>query len=164
LAAVTLATEGKSLSGDLPPVSLTFAGDQLVYPMRMSRGAKDSQYVTIYVLADHRVRRTDPTARQGRLFTNYADRVRPDLVQSGDLKRLSAGSPWLTAFSQTLNRPAQQVRSDFTFAPADHDTPLVSYTYTDEYFIPIDVAVLLLVLLSTAIGGVVLLVRRQRSN
>lgn len=162
--AMTLTAEGKSLNGDLPPVRLNFASDRLVYPMRMSRGAKETQHVTTYVLADHRVRRTDPTATQGQLSTEYAARVRPSLVTSADLKALSAGQPWLTEITQTLDEPTTQVRSDFSFAAAAHDTPVVSYDYTDEYFVPIDVAVLLVLVVGGLAAGVVLLVRRQRAS
>lgn len=162
--AMTLTAEGKSLNGALPPVSLTFASDKLVYPMRMSRGAKETQHVTTYVLSDHRVKRTDPTAGQGELRTDYAATVRPSLMTSADLKRLSTGRPWLTEFRQTFDRPGTQVRSDFTFGPAAHETPRISYNYKDEYFVPIDVAVLLVILLLAVTGVVVLRVRRQRSS
>lgn len=160
--AMNLTAEGKSLTGDLPPVSLTFDSDRLTYPMRMSSGAKDTQHVTTYVLADHRVRRTDPTARQGNLRTAYADRIRSSLVTSADLKKLSAGQPWLTEFTQTFDRPREQVRSDFTFARAVHDEPVVDYHYTDEYFIPIDLAVILVLLIGGVAGGIVVCVRRLR--
>jgi hypothetical protein len=162
--AMTLTADGRSLNGDLPPISLDFASDRLVYPMRMSRGAKETQRVTTYVLAGHRVRRTDPTAVQGQLRTVYAARVRPALVTSADLKALTTDRPWLTEITQTLNEPTTQVRSDFTFAAAAHDTPVVSYDYTDEYFLPIDVAILLVLVVGGLATGVVLLVRRQRKS
>ncbi|MFC6706362.1 DUF2330 domain-containing protein [Flexivirga alba] len=162
--AMTLTAEGKSLTGTLPPVSLEFASDTLVYPMRMSSGAKETQHVRTYVLADHRVERTDPTATQGQLHTAYADRVRTSLVTSPDLKRLSAGKAWLTEFTQTFDHPGEQVRSDFTFARAPHDTPVVHYAYRDEYFIPVDVAVLLVVSAAAIAGAIVLIRRRQRRS
>lgn len=160
--AMSLTAKGKSLSGELPPVSLTFASDSLVYPMRMSRGAKETQHVTTYVLADHRVSRTDPTASQGTLRTAYADRMRPSLVTSTALQRLSVDEPWLTEFTQTFDRPGQQVRSDFTFTRAPDDDPVVSYDYTDKYLIPGDVAVVVGVLLVAVAGGVLVLVLRRR--
>lgn len=160
--AMSLTAEGRSLSGGLPPVSLSFKSDRLVYPMRMSRGAKETQQVRTYVLADHRVSRTDPTAGRGEMQTVYADRVRTSLVTSPELRRLSAENPWLTEITQSFDRPAQQVRSDFTFARAAHDTPVIRYTYDDEYFIPVDVAVLLVLLVGGISGGVIVLLRRRQ--
>lgn len=160
--AMTLTAEGKSLTGTLPPVSLEFASDKLVYPMRMSRGAKETQHVTTYVLADHRVKRTDVTATQGNLSTAYSDRLRKTAVTSPDLKRLSADNTWLTEFTQTFDHPKEQVRSDFTFARTAHDTPVVDYDYHDVYVIPIDIAVLLAVFVAGIAGGVIVLVRRRQ--
>ncbi|MBB2892335.1 DUF2330 domain-containing protein [Flexivirga oryzae] len=162
--AMTLTPKGKSLSGDLPPVSLRFASDKLVYPMRMSRGAKETQRVTTYVLADHRVARTDPTARQGDLRTTYADRVDTSKLTSPTLQQLAVGEPWLTEMSQVFDDPGAQVRSDFTFTSAAHDTPVVSYYYTDDYLIPGDIAVLLVILLGAVAGGVATFVIRRRAT
>ncbi|WP_446663986.1 DUF2330 domain-containing protein [Flexivirga sp. B27] len=162
--AMSLTAEGKALSGDLPPVSLSFTSDRLVYPMRMSRGAKEDQTVKTFVLADHRVRRTDPSASQGSLETSYAARIRPALVSSPDLKRLARGNQWLTVLDQSFDDPATQVRSDFTFAPAADDTPVIEYRYVDDYVIPIDVAILLALTLAGLVGGVVVVVRHQRRS
>jgi hypothetical protein len=48
-----------SLTGALQPLRLSFNSDQVVYPMRLSRSATMSQYIDLYVLADHRM---DPSA------------------------------------------------------------------------------------------------------
>lgn len=163
--ALTLTPEGKSLSGDLPPVSLRFRSNELVYPMRMSRGAKETQRVTTYVLAGHRVARTDTTADQGSMETSYADHVSATELTSSGLRRLASGQAWLTKISQTFHDPQSQVRSDFTFARAADDTPVIPYYYTDEYLIPGDVAALLaLVVAGLGAGVVMLVVRRRRGS
>ncbi len=48
-----------SLTGALQPLRLSFASDTVVYPMRLSRSATMSQYIDLYVLAEHRM---DPSA------------------------------------------------------------------------------------------------------
>ncbi|MFD9818026.1 DUF2330 domain-containing protein [Streptomyces violascens] len=51
---------GQTLGGPLDPLSLTFASDHLVYPMRLSRLAKTPQTLNLYVLANHRMETTSP--------------------------------------------------------------------------------------------------------
>jgi Uncharacterized protein conserved in bacteria (DUF2330) len=61
IAAVKLAAEpDKQLNGQLPPIRLSFATNDPVYPMRLSALAATQQQLRLYVLADHRVEASGP--------------------------------------------------------------------------------------------------------
>ena len=163
--AVRLTQQGKSLNGVLPPVVMTFASNSLVYPMRMSRAAAAAGSVRTYVLGEHRVQRSDPTATTGSAEVVFAGTVERGAVQSAALATTLASAPYLTVVDQYFAQPSTQIVSDLTFAQAATDLP-VNQTYTvDTYGIPIDVAILGLLMLI----GLVLLVwrvmaRRRRSG
>ncbi len=144
--AVRLTQEGKDLQGELPPLVMRFASTDLVYPMRMSKAAKDSQSVRTYVLGGHRVDRTDATAAAGSSANvTFAGMVPIAEVESEQLRTALAGAPYLTTFDQVFTEPGTQIVSDFTFADAAGDAGY-QRTYTvDTYGIPIDVAIILLV-------------------
>ena len=76
--AVQLNAVGQSLEGDLPPISMSFTSDEAVYPMRMSSAAEETQQPTVYVLAEHRMQRTDPVA---------SGSTRPDVAFAGTSRR-----------------------------------------------------------------------------
>ncbi len=119
--AVQLNAVGQTLEGDLPPISMTFASDEAVYPMRMSSVAEETQQPVVYVLAEHRMQRTDPVASGStRPDIAFAGRVSPGEVASPALKEWLATTPYLTATSQWLPDPGQIV-TDFTFARAPDD-------------------------------------------
>lgn len=163
--AVRLTPQGRTLDGELPPLVMRFDSDRLVYPMRMSRAAADAQAVRLYVLADHRMRRTDPSAAgTSEAEVLFAGRVAPGSVESPALRRALHKTPYVTTVEQVFTDPAQQIVSDLTFGRADSDATF-HRTYTDdEYVLPIDVAVIGLLLLGGAVSGVVLLVRRRRAH
>jgi hypothetical protein len=158
--AVQLNAVGQTLAGDLPPISMSFASDEAVYPMRMSSIAEETQQPVVYVLAGHRMHRTDPVASGStRPGIAFAGRVSPGEVASAALKRWLATTPYLTATSQWLPDPSQIV-TDFTFARAPTDEPFQQVLYDDSYVLPGDVGALLIVLLLT--GGIWLAVRLAR--
>jgi hypothetical protein len=144
---------------------MSFASDETVYPMRMSSAAEETQQPTVYVLADHRMQRTDAVASGStRPDVSFAGRLSPGEVTSPTLQGWLATTPYLTATSQWLPDPAQIV-TDFTFARAATDTPYQRVLYDDSYLIPGDVgALLILLLVAGAAWFVVRLVRGRHTN
>jgi hypothetical protein len=155
--AIQLNAVGRALEGDLPPISMTFPSDQAIYPMRMSAVAEEPQSPSVYVLARHRMERTDAVASgPTRPDLAFAGRVAPGEVASATLKKWLSTTPYLTASSQWLPDPSVIV-TDFTFAQAPDDKPFHLVIYDDTYFLPGDVGALLVLLL---LGGAVWLVVR----
>jgi hypothetical protein len=119
--AIRLTTEADSLSGALQPLDLTFASDQLIYPMRLSAAATESQFVRTYVFSDHRMQRTDETASNGDSLW-FAGPVEPTQVTSDALVSITTEQPYLTVLDQYFEEPSSQILSDFTFARAPTDS------------------------------------------
>ena len=139
---------------------MSFASDEAVYPMRMSSAAEETQQPTVYVLADHRMQRTDAVASGStRPDVSFAGELAPGEVTSPTLQEWLATTPYLTATSQWLPDPAQIV-TDFTFARAASDAPYQRVLYDDSYLIPGDVGALLILLLVA--GALVWFVRAAR--
>jgi len=159
--AVQLNSVGQTLEGDLPPIEMIFPSDAAVYPMRMSSVAEDTQQPRVYVLAKHRMQRTDPVASGAtRPETLFAGPVSPTDVSSPVLKEWLTTTPYLTATTQWLPDPGRIV-SDFIFAQAPDDTPYQVVIYDDSHLVPGDVgAVLILLMLAGAVWLAVRLVRR----
>ena len=158
--AARLTQEGKDLQGDLPPLVMEFPSTGMVYPMRMSRAAEQTQTVLTYVLDDHRMERTDATAAGTELL--FAGIVAADAMQSEQLGQVITTTPYLTAMEQVFSDPAEQIVSDLSFGQAPDDTGF-QRTYTvDTYGIPIDVAIIGLVVV-LALGGLLIwfLVKRR---
>jgi hypothetical protein len=159
-----------SLGRHLPPLSVSFASDDLVYPMRLSALASHPQTVRLYVLADHRVRPTGPlpTASDVR----YAGWVTPGAV--GDpLASMLPGRRFLTRFDLVNLSPAR-IHDDFRFDRAPADT-----TYRDTYYAsggsdqieprydPVQVTLVLLgagAVLFVLLAGVGLTIGRRRTR
>ncbi len=169
--AVRLTAEGEALDGDLPPLTVTFPSDELVYPMRMSQAATSHQETRTYVLDEHRTERTDPTARGGSTpEVMFAGELEVDSLESADLRALVSSTPYLTTIDQEFSQPDRMIQSDYVFAPAADDEPFQRVIYEvparhlrDTYLIPIDVAVILGLLVLVAIAvGVTLTVRGMR--
>lgn len=104
------------LSGPLDPIRLTFDSSSLVYPMRMSAVADAPQYVTTYVVAEHRQQRIDADAAGQSVTTVYAGRI---------------DDAYLTKITTAVARPAT-ITTDFEFARAPTDDPVAQVTYADE--------------------------------
>ncbi|WP_406367615.1 DUF2330 domain-containing protein [Streptomyces sp. NBC_00645] len=103
--AIRLAPEksGTPLGGTLDPLHLTFASDELIYPMRLSRLAQTPQSLGLYVLAAHRM---EPRTAIGgdRPEVVYAGRVE---AASDPLARFTeGGTDYLTAIDQEFPRPS----------------------------------------------------------
>lgn len=113
--------EAATFSGTLQPLRVTFPSGALVYPMRMSAAAEETQRTRTYVLADHRVDRVDATAELDEPTVRFAGRVDPGSVESEELAALLAAGGFVTAHTQSFSEPGTQIVSDFVFEPAASD-------------------------------------------
>ena len=86
--------DGTPMAGSTPPLRLTFASPRIVYPMRLSKGAKNAQTVTVYVAAPYRVdasKLPDPAVKPELLFAGRIEHEiqpatgRADVVPDGVL-------------------------------------------------------------------------------
>ena len=161
-----LTQQGKALQGDLPPIVMSFESSTLIYPMRMSRAATAAESVRTYVLGEHRVQRDDATAAVGSPHVVFAGPVDPaDLADmtSTALTSALATAPYLTVVDQYFARPSENIVSDFTFTTAPTDEQVIPTYTVDTYGIPVDIAILLLlVLIGLVVAGWRLIARRRR--
>ncbi len=112
-----LDAEDGPINGSLPPVSLTFDSNQLIYPMRLSASANDSQLVRTYTFAEHRMERSDSSEDSHVL---WAGPVAPtDFVDQSAVEFAQIGG-FLTASQHYIDSPAS-ISADFTFAAASED-------------------------------------------
>lgn len=117
------------LSGALSPLQISFDANELVYPMRASALAKNSEELALYVLADHRV---DKDMAFGTSRVSFANFVAPaDLAAGSTLAPYISKKYFLTKFVETIS-PAK-VHDDFHFRFADTDT-----TYRDVQIVHIE--------------------------
>lgn len=153
-------TSSEPLNGPLAPVSLTFASDDLIYPMRMSAQAKSPQTVVIYTLGEHRMQRVDPDLATQYVEIDYAGTISG---RSGDATLPEESGDYLTKMTTSIVDPAA-ITSDFQFAAAPNDEPFQRVIYRYE-----DVNVTLLILggggalfVALLVTVVILLSRRGR--
>lgn len=118
-----------SFDGTLDPIRLTFDSDELVYPMRLSAAATTAQRVRTFVLADHRMQRTDATDAQRPAELTFAGSVDAATIDSTELADLVAGGSYLTVHENDFATPESQIVSDFVFDVAPDDVPYVQ-TYS----------------------------------
>ncbi|MCT9087897.1 DUF2330 domain-containing protein [Streptomyces sp. ASQP_92] len=120
---------GRTLGGPLDPLSLSFASDRLIYPMRLSRLAKTPQNLNLYVLADHRME-TASTIGGNRPETLFAGTIEHP---SGPLAELTKGTGpvYLTALTQWFTRPSR-ITGDHELTRSADDTGFQRAWYTDE--------------------------------
>ncbi|WP_329165639.1 DUF2330 domain-containing protein [Streptomyces sp. NBC_01267] len=126
--AVRLAPEqkGRTLTGTLDPLRLSFASDRLVYPMRLSRRATNAQSLELYVLAAHRM---EPRGAIGGLppQVTYAGEVAP----TGPLGRFADGERYLTAVEQSFPVPSR-IDGDHELTRTASDRPFQRVVYEDR--------------------------------
>ncbi|MFJ9421091.1 DUF2330 domain-containing protein [Streptomyces sp. NPDC101249] len=115
------------LRGTLDPLRLVFRSARPVYPMRLSRLAREPQSLALYVLAAHRM---EPVSAIGgeRPRTTFAGRVTD---RSGPLAELARGTPYLTAVHQEFPSPAS-IDDDHVLRGAAADTPVRQVVYEDR--------------------------------
>lgn len=175
--AVKIAADAQDgLSGTLQPIRLTFASDELVYPMRLSAAAQTEQDVRTYVVTEHRVERTDAMAAgadvafAGTLNTGDLDAVLTGGPSSA-LQELLAPGRYLTTIDQRFTDPASQITADFTFAQAPDDAEVVqTYGVTEDvkvfgvYAGPVLVALGAVVLVAGLLATFIVVRARRRSR
>ncbi|MFX0573979.1 DUF2330 domain-containing protein [Nocardia nepalensis] len=122
-------TSARPLDGAIDPVRLSFDSDRFVYPMRMSSAAKQAQYVHLYALAEHRLRRTDPDADTQTMNVDFAGRVTTADRELAPL--MTNGRNYLTELRVSIDRPAD-IRSDFTLAADATDAEVYQTVYRTE--------------------------------
>ncbi|WP_420113147.1 DUF2330 domain-containing protein [Pseudactinotalea sp.] len=127
--AIRLTAEADTLEGALQPIDLTFASQQLIYPMRLSSAATESQFVRTYVFSDHKVRRTDETATEGQVELRFAGQVPAGALTADSLVSIAAEQPYLTVLDQYFPEPSAEIISDFTFGQASDDAPYRERVY-----------------------------------
>lgn len=157
--AVKLTNPGGQLEGDLDPLRMSFAATTPVYPILLSKHARDTQVVTLYIAAAHRMQ--VETAASLSSYSNplFAGRV---LAATLGLKALDGDAVYLTAFTEAL--VPETITSDYTFRQAADDTPYQRVVYSE-----VDMTWLtsLAGLGALALGGVgiaLLLVRSRRQT
>ncbi|MBH0780639.1 DUF2330 domain-containing protein [Nocardia bovistercoris] len=117
--AVRLTGEGTTLRGELDPIRLSFDSERFVYPMRMSSAARDPQSVRLYLLGEHRMRRSDVDAEKQYNNVEFAGRIGDST--DPQLRELAAdGRDYLTEITVGIHQPAA-ITSDFTFTAAPSD-------------------------------------------
>lgn len=158
-------TGEQPLSGQLDPVRLDFTSDKLVYPMRMSAAANDTQRVVVYTLAQHRMQRTDADAAHQDVAVDYAGSIQ-GRTSDQTLTELSAKNPYLTRISTTIIQPSS-ITTDFTFAPASTDDPYQRVIHhgsdSDDggnLLVTLGVAVIVIIV-ATAVGLIWVFARRR---
>ncbi|WP_200302190.1 DUF2330 domain-containing protein [Streptomyces adelaidensis] len=130
--AIRLAPEDSAsnapLSGTLDPLHLTFASDEPVYPMRLSRLATTPQSLALYVLAEHRM---EPSSAIGgdRPEVTFAGRLDAPTGTLGDLT--AGGTDFLTAIDQNFPQPSQ-ISDDHTLRRSPTDDTYRKVIYMDE--------------------------------
>lgn len=158
-------TGREPLTGQLDPVRLDFASDQLVYPMRMSAAAKDIQHVVVYTLSQHRMQRTDADAATQDVAVDYAGPI-GGRTNDETLTELTRHNPYLTRISTTITDPAS-IATDFTFGPAPTDDPyqrvIRGAEPADDGAVLAAIAASAIVVVLAAVVLTVLLVRHRRS-
>ncbi|WP_343235224.1 DUF2330 domain-containing protein [Streptomyces sp. SID10853] len=126
--AVRLAPDhkGGTLAGILDPLKLTFASDRLVYPMRLSRRARNPQTLGLYVLAAHRM---EPRSSIGGLppDVTYAGKV----PAGGALGHFADGERYLTALEQSFPVPSR-IDGDHELRRAASDRPFQRVIYEEK--------------------------------
>jgi hypothetical protein len=160
IVAVKLAPKEKSgsLSGATPPLRLSFASSEIVYPMRLSKGASTEQAVTVYVAAPYRVdasRLPDPSVKPELLFAGRVE------TMDSDMTYLAAPASYLTAYAVTYAEPSR-ITDDFHFTRAATDEEFERITYVtknDGFWSTIGVLVGGLLIIG---GGAALIARRLR--
>lgn len=150
----------QELSGSLQPLSISFDSAQLVYPMRASAHAKQSETLLLYVLADHRI---DKANAFGASEVSYAGWVEPSaLAANSALTPLISRKFFLTKFTDRVD--PKQVNDDFRFSVAAQDTPFrqVTTRIVKQDALPFVLLACFLLMILGAAAFVVLLVMVTR--
>ncbi|MEU8803881.1 DUF2330 domain-containing protein [Spirillospora sp. NPDC048819] len=161
--AVKLRAGSGTLTGELDPLRVSFASDELVYPMRLSSLAENTQRLHLYVLGEHRVRQT--TGARMRLA--FAGQVTPGQVDSPQLRTFLGQGLFMTELIDGGIDP-EQIVDDYRFTATD-DEPYRQVVYKREVvrFLGMPAGWLIVFTtggLAVALGVVLLMRLRSRGN
>jgi hypothetical protein len=161
--AIRIAPEAAAagLSGRLDPMSMTFAADEIVYPMRPASMSPSNLLLVLYVLADHRV---DMTTLMPALQPDFAGWLTPEEVSADSpLAPYAERQQFLTKYDETIWSPAT-ISDDIYFAFSAEDTLYRQVEYYDRWLWEVWLACLCLPLLF--VGGFIVFygVRRSRTT
>ena len=152
------AESGGSLSGALQPLRLSFASDTVVYPMRLSRSATVSQYIDLYVLAQHRM---DPSAVPvpgDKPTLEFAGPI--DRGASPALADYIGDAAFLTRWKNTIYEPSA-IEGDYIFEQAPSDTTFQQVIYRTRDRGHITYLILVASIGIAGVTGAVLMIRRM---
>jgi hypothetical protein len=153
--AVKLTSPGGQLTGDLDPLRMTFEASTPLYPILLSKHARDAQTVTLYLVAAHRMVVDTKAAATSYATPLFAGRVRASQL---GLKGLDGDNVYLTAFTETLI--PDQITADYTFRQAPDDNGYQRVVYED-----VDVTWLVpLVGLGFLVIGVIVVIWYRRTS
>lgn len=124
------AAQGESLTGDLQPLRLSFASDEVVYPMRLSRSAPTPQTVDLFVLADHRMDPTSVPSAGNAPTLQFAGDIDGSTV-SPALADFVGDGAFLTRWTNNLIDPPT-IDGDYIFEQAADDTTYQQVIYRDR--------------------------------
>ena len=124
------AATGESLTGDLQPLRLSFASDEVIYPMRLSRSASTPQTVDLFVLADHRMDPTSIPVADNTPTLEFAGPIEGSEV-SPALADFVGDGAFLTRWNNNLLEPAS-IDGDYIFEPAADDTAYQRVIYRER--------------------------------
>jgi len=135
------------LSGDVEPLRLDFASDELVYPMRLSQAATQHQELSLFALSDEPMRRTDASAAGQQVQRpwiadptsvgwTWSDETLRELTGSSDVEAGDGPSEQdrhrvVTEFS--ISGDPESFTEDLVLGPdpeAEHVVPTVTVTET----------------------------------
>jgi hypothetical protein len=157
--AVKLTSPGGQLAGSLDPLRMTFTASAPVYPIKLSRHARDVQGVTLYIAAAHRMEITRE-ASPG----SYVEPIFAGKVAAADLglKPLDGQDVYLTAFTQVLQ--PSSITDDYLFGRAADDRTYqrVTYETVDMGWVPVLGAIVVLVGVAALV--VVVAIRQGQSR
>jgi len=114
--------------GQLEPLKLSFASDEIIYPMRISSlSAAESTQVDLYVISDHRTTFPGATAH----YANGFDESEINQINSnlyGTIRNLLEPGDYLTHLRKDF-RP-QDMTEDITIVQAENDDEYRMITYS----------------------------------
>lgn len=152
----------------LPPMRISFATDEPVYPMRLSAAAERSQPLRLYVLADHRTDVTDPTPGDSAPDLTFAGWLTPGgLDGHPELAKLVTERRFLTRYDARVD--PVEVTGDIHLTRAAEDETYRAVVVQTRYVRGPSTAEVTLVVLGGVVlvglaAGAVILVRRRRQG
>ncbi|MDT0445765.1 DUF2330 domain-containing protein [Streptomyces johnsoniae] len=150
------------LGGTLDPISLTFASDELVYPMRLSRAATTEQSLRLYVLAEGRMEPQDTIGGEEPAIA-FAAPLTVAEQPAGPLRDLAAGPAFLTVLDQEFPRP-ELIDGDHVLRRTAEDTEYRPVIYEDRLLTWGGVPAWIVTTGGTALAAVLALLLVQRAR